>query len=186
MPDESELRWPVYVDWPLFPFEGDLRLKAPMIRDADPIRAGEPGGPPCSACADEDDQFIWVDHHWRVRAKHPPSSVPALVFLETREHVDLDGLSADLAAELGVMIVRLDRAIQAVGGIGRVQAYRWGDGGSHFHMWFYGRPVGVISMCGFGMPFWEPVMPPTPVDVWEQNLAVVARELARHGGRAII
>ena len=35
MPDESELRWPVYVDWPLFPFEGDLRLKAPTIRDAE-------------------------------------------------------------------------------------------------------------------------------------------------------
>jgi hypothetical protein len=185
MSEEAELRWPGYVDWPLFPFEGDLRLKSPMVRDSDPPRAGESGGSECSGCTDADDAFVWVDEHWRVRAQDPPSSVPALVFLETREHVDLDGLSDGLAGELGQMIVRLDRAIQAIGDIGRVHAYRWGDGGAHFHMWFYGRPVGLISMCGFGMPFWEPIMPQTPDDIWEHNLAIVARELAKNGGRAI-
>ncbi|MFT3853028.1 MAG: hypothetical protein QM733_09850 [Ilumatobacteraceae bacterium] len=41
-------------------------------------------------------------------------------------------------------------------------------------------------MLGFGMPLWEPILPPTPADVWERNLAIVAAELAKHGGRAVI
>ena len=88
--------------------------------------------------------------------------------------MDLDGLTDELAAELGQMIMRIERAIHAVGDIGRVHVQRWGDGASHFHMWFYGRPAGVMSMLGFGMTLWEPVLPPTPDDVWEQNLAIVA------------
>ncbi len=36
---------------------------------------------------------------------------------------------------------------------------RWGDGGAHFHMWFFARPAGSFNLLGFGMPFWEPVLP---------------------------
>ena len=185
-PEPSNLRRPKYVDWPLFPFEGELRLKQPTFRP-DPPRSGEPGGSACEVCAYSDDEYIWVDDHWRVcQSPSAQSSVPALVLLETREHMDLDGLTDALAAELGPMIMRIERAIHAVGNIGRVHVYRWGDGASHFHMWFYGRPAGVMSMLGFGMPFWEPVLAPTPDDVWEQNLAIVARELAKDGGQAIV
>src|SRR5207245_1021549 len=80
---------PAYVDWPIFPFEGELRVKAPTFLDADLVRSGEPGGSPCASCAASDDDFIWVDDHWRVIASAKPSVVPALLFLETRAHVDL-------------------------------------------------------------------------------------------------
>jgi hypothetical protein len=46
------------------------------------------------------------------------------------------------------LLVRLDRAVQAVGGIGRVHVARWGDCGSHFHMWIYGRPFGTRQLLG--------------------------------------
>ncbi len=140
----------------------------------------------CTSCTDDDDRFVWVDEHWRVRAKNPPSSVPALVFLETREHVDLDGLSDELAAEMGQMIVRLDHAIQAIGDIGRVHVYRWADRGRHFHTWFFGRPCRRDQHVRFRDAVLGADHAPTPDDVWERNLAVVACELAKSGGRAIV
>jgi hypothetical protein len=98
----------------------------------------------------------------------------------------MDALDDERAAELGGLIVRLDRAIQAIGGIGRVHVNRWGEGGSHFHLWFFARPVGVWQMSGFFMPVWAKIYPPTPPDVWRRNLATVARQLARDGGTAIV
>ena len=74
------------------------------------------------------------------------------------------------------------RAIHAVGGIGRVHVNRWGDGGSHFHLWFYGRPVGDTQMIGFCLPLWAMTLPPIPEDIWNRNLAVVASE-TREGRR---
>jgi hypothetical protein len=183
---ESSLRLPEYVDWPLFPFEGELRVKAPTQMPADRQRSGEPGGPPCNSCPKGDDAFIWVDDHWRLHAREQPPSVPMLVILETRAHVDLDGLDDELAAELGSMIVRLDGAIRTIGNVGRVHVHRWGDGSEHFHMWFYGRPIGSMNMLGFGMPLWEPILPPISEHEWQANLVTVARALAAQGGRAIV
>lgn len=182
----DELALPSYVNWPIFPFEGELRIKNPTWVDADPPRSGEPGGQPCHACADEDDAFIWVDDHWRLRARAEPSSVPVVLFLETREHMDLDGLDDERAAELGVLIARIERAVRAIGGIGRVQIYRWADGAQHFHLWFYARPAGSMNLLGFGMPLWEPILPAIADDVWNANLVTVAHELARMGGRALV
>lgn len=181
--DEHEPVPVPYADWPIFPFEGDIRVKAvaPPL-DADVPRSGEPGGQPCGTCTSSDDEYLWVDEHWRVRASNEPSGAPVLLFLETREHVDLDGLDDERAAELGQLIVRLDRAIHAIGKIGRVHVNRWGDGGSHFHLWFFARPVGVWQMSGFFMPVWAQIYPPTPQDIWDANLAVIAAELAHHGG----
>jgi diadenosine tetraphosphate (Ap4A) HIT family hydrolase len=184
--DESPIALPDYVGWPLFPFEGELRVKPPTQLDADRVRSGEPGGSPCRSCPADDDEYVWVDDHWRLFARADPPSVPVLVILETREHVDLDGLDSELAAELGPMIVRLDRAMGAVDGVGRMHAHRWGDGSEHFHMWFYGRPVGSMNMLGFGMPLWEPILPPISEAQWRVNLAIVARTLASEGGRAIV
>jgi hypothetical protein len=183
MSDESpRFALPAFVDWPIFPFEGDLRVRRydPLAADDWP-RTGEPGGGPCVACADGDDAYIWVDERWRVKAPNRVSGVPVQLFLETRAHVDMDDLDDTMAAELGVLLVRLDRAIQVVGGIGRVHVSRWGDGGSHFHLWLYGRPRGAQQMLGFCL-----ILPPTAEEVWQRNLATVARELARHGGRSMI
>lgn len=97
----------------------------------------------------------------------------------------MDGLDEQHAAELGQLIVRMDRAMQAVDGVGRVHMSRWGDGASHLHLWFYARPLGDRQMLGFCLPMWAEILPPTPEDVWQRNLAVVAHELAKSGGRAI-
>jgi hypothetical protein len=95
-------------------------------------------------------------------------------------------MDSDRAAEMGQLLVRLDRAIQAVGGVGRVHISRWGDGASHFHVWLYARPLGDPQMLGFCLPMWAEILPPTPEEVWQQNLVIVARELAKGGGRAVV
>lgn len=177
---------PAFAGWAIFPFEGDLRVKPYKAHyPSDRPRAGEPGGPACGACARGDDGYIWVDDDWRVSAADP-SGVPVQLFLESREHLDMDALDEEQAAGLGRMLVRLDRAIQAVGGIGRVHMARWGDGGSHFHMWLYGRPVGSSQMLGFCLPMWAMIVPPTPDDLWQRNMRVVASELAKGGGQAMV
>jgi diadenosine tetraphosphate (Ap4A) HIT family hydrolase len=107
------------------------------------------------------------------------------VFLETREHLDLSDLDDDRAADMGRMIVRIERAILAVGDIARVHVNRWGDGGSHFHVWFYGRPVGDQQMIGFCLPLWAMTLPPTGDDEWNRNLDVIGAELAKSGGQAM-
>jgi hypothetical protein len=185
--DDEDLPLPDFVHWSIFPFVGEFRVRPiEPPREADAPRDGEPGGAPCRACAAPDDDYIWVDDHWRVSAPIQPSGAPVQVFLETRDHVDLDDLGADRVAELGPMIVRLNEAILAVGGIGRVHINRWGDGGSHFHVFFYGRPLGDVQMFGFTSAMWAMTRPPTPDDEWTRNLAVVAAELARQSGRAIV
>jgi len=184
--ESAELPLPDFVSWPIFPFEGAMQVRAVVpLQPADWPRSGEPGGGPCLSCGEPDDRCIWVDDHWRVRAPDARAGVPIQLFLETRAHVDMDGLDPARAAELGQLIVRLDRAIQAIGGIGRVHMSRWGDGASHFHLWFYGRPFGNLQMVGFCLPMWAMILPPTEADVWNRNLAIVARELAKEGGRAI-
>ena len=187
MAESVGLPLPDFVNWPIFPFVGEFRVRELQpLRSADAPRDGEEGGAPCGSCGAPDRDYVWVDDHWRVSAPLLPSGAPVQVFLETREHVDMDGLDPIRASELGQMIVRLDRAIQAVDGIGRVHVSRWGDGGSHFHMWFYGRRVGDVQMLGFCSAMWAMVLPPTPTEEWNHNLAVLAAKLAEDGGRAMV
>jgi hypothetical protein len=187
MSSPDPLPLPDFVHWPIFPFVGEMRVREVLPRRSfEYPRNGEPGGAPCESCVAADDEFLWVDDVWRVRAAGEPSGAPVLVFLETRDHVDLGDLGDDGAAAMGRMIVRLERAIQAVGGIARVHVNRWGDGGSHFHLWFYGRPFGDPQMIGFTLPLWAMTLPPTPDDEWQRNLAVVAEELAKGGGRSML
>jgi diadenosine tetraphosphate (Ap4A) HIT family hydrolase len=178
---------PDFVQWPIFPFVGNMHVREVLPRRAEDYpRDGEPGGSPCQACAAPDTDYLWVDEHWRVKPPHQPSGAPVQLFLETRDHTDFEQLDDDRAAEMGRMIVRLDRAVRAVGGIGRVHVNRWGDGGSHFHLWFYGRPIGDTQMIGFCLPLWAMTLPPTPADEWDRNLGIIAAELARDGGQATL
>jgi len=41
-------------------------------------------------------------------------------------------------------------------------------------------------MLGFCLPMWAMILPPTAAATWQRNLAIVARELARDGGTALI
>src|SRR6266511_902396 len=122
---------PDFVGWPTFPFEGNLR-----VRKLDPPAAEEPPrqgerGESCAKCQATDADYIWIDERWRVRALGKPSGLPAVVVLETRHHYDMGDLSNLLAAELGVLTVRLERAIRSISGVARVHVNRWGDGSEH-------------------------------------------------------
>ena len=182
---DTSLPVPDFVNGQIFPFVGDFQVRPYKAHHAaDRPRSGEPGGEPCACTRLTDDDYNWVDDNWRVRPPSQRSAVPMQLFLETREHLDMDELSPELAGEMGQMIVRLDRGMQAIGGIGRVHVNRWGDGGSHFHMWFYARPLGSSQMLGFCLPMWAMILPPTDDDTWQRNLSIVAAELAKDGGTA--
>lgn len=110
--------------------------------------------------------------------------MPVVVFLQPREHCDIDTLSPERAAELGPLLLRGERACRAVGDIGRVHVCRWGDGSYHLHWWFMARPARLPQLTASFIALWDDILPPLPEQVWRENLAIVARELARDGGTA--
>jgi len=97
--------------------------------------------------------------------------------LETRGHYDFGDLPDELAAELGPMLLKVQRAVFAIGDIGNVHVCRWGDGSEHFHMWFMARPARIQQLIGSFAAIWDDVLPPLPDNVWKANVAIVRREL---------
>jgi hypothetical protein len=183
VPDTPEL--PDFVSWPSFPFEGDLRVK-PLEPPADnePPRQGEDAGE-CLACGAPDEAYIWVSERWRVRAMDRPTGLPMVLILESRSHLDLGDLPNLLAAELGVMTVRLERAIRSLDGVARVHVNRWGDGAAHLHVWFLARPFGRLQLRGSFLSLWDDILPPIAESQWRESLALVAAWLAEFGGRPL-
>ncbi|SNY58782.1 hypothetical protein [Paractinoplanes atraurantiacus] len=184
MPDNT-VPLPGFTRWPSFPFEGDMRVKplaAPV--EVEPPRAGEDAAD-CVACNTPDDAYIWVSERWRVRAMDRPTGLPVVVILECRSHLDLGDLPNLLSAELGVMTVRLERAIRSLDGVARVHVNRWGDGSAHLHMWFLARPQGRLQLRGTFLSLWDDILPVIPEHEWHENLALVAAWLAEFGGKAI-
>jgi hypothetical protein len=175
---------PDFTRWPSFPFEGDMRIKklaAPV--DVEPPRSGEDAGE-CVACNTPDEAYMWVSERWRVRAMDRPTGLPMVLILECRSHLDLGDLPNLLAAELGVMTVRLERAIRSLDGVARVHVNRWGDGSAHLHMWFLARPYGRLQLRGTFLSLWDDILPVIPERQWRENLALVAAWLADFGGSA--
>lgn len=182
---ENPAPLPDFTRWPSFPFEGDLRVKkiaAPV--EVEPPRSGEDAAD-CVACNTPDDAYIWVSERWRVRAMDRPTGLPMVLILECRSHLDLGDLPNLLAAELGVMTVRLERAIRSLDGVARVHVNRWGDGSAHLHMWFLARPYGQLQLRGTFLSLWDDILPRIPEQRWRENLAHVAAWLAEFGGRAL-
>jgi hypothetical protein len=176
---------PDFTRWPSFPFEGDMRVKplaAPV--EVEPPRSGEDAAD-CVACNTPDDAYIWVSERWRVRAMDRPTGLPMVLILECRSHLDLGDLPNLLAAELGVMTVRLERAIRSLDGVARVHVNRWGDGSAHLHLWFLARPYGRLQLRGTFLSLWDDILPVIPEPQWRENLALVAAWLAEFGGQAI-
>ncbi|MFC4018509.1 hypothetical protein ACFOW4_11235 [Micromonospora sp. GCM10011542] len=176
---------PDFTQWPSFPFEGDLRVK--QLDDPVPVeppRKGE-GLRECTACNAPEDAYIWVGERWRVRAMDRPTGLPMVLILESRSHLDLGDLPNLLAAELGVMTVRLERAIRSLDGVARVHVNRWGDGSAHLHMWFLARPYGRLQLRGTFLSLWDSILPPISEAQWRENLALVAAWLAEFGGRPL-
>ena len=175
---------PDFTRWPSFPFEGDMRVKplaAPVAKE--PPRSGEDASE-CVACNTPDEAYIWFSERWRVRAMDRPTGLPMVLILECRSHLDLGDLPNLLAAELGVMTVRLERAIRSLDGVARVHVNRWGDGSAHLHMWFLARPYGRLQLRGTFLSLWDDILPTIPEHQWRENLALVAAWLADFGGSA--
>lgn len=176
---------PDFVNWPSFPFEGSFRLK--KLQDpvaVEPDRQGE-GGVDCPACSAPDSAYIWVSDRWRVQAMERPSGLPMVLVLETRSHFDLGDLPNLLAAELGVMTVRLEKAIRSLDGVARVHVNRWGDGSAHLQLWFLARPYGQLQLRGSFLSLWDEILPAVPVAGWREDLALVAAWLAEYDGTAL-
>ncbi|MEN3614698.1 hypothetical protein AAH979_34835 [Plantactinospora sp. ZYX-F-223] len=176
---------PDFTRWPSFPFEGEFRVKQldePVA--VEPPRKGEGSGE-CHSCNAPDDAYIWVSERWRVRAMDRPTGLPMVLILESRSHLDLGDLPNLLAAELGVMTVRLERAVRSLDGVARVHVNRWGDGAAHLHLWFLARPYGRLQLRGTFLSLWDDILPPIPEPQWRENLALVAAWLAEFGGRPL-
>jgi len=174
---KDALRMPPVEEWETFPFDGEMRprpLDPPAGRD--PARQGE-GGVDCRRCAASDDEYLWTDERWRMHALGP-TGLPAVLLLESREHFAEPGdLTDELAAELGVLLGRIERAVRAIPDVGRVHVCRWGDGGEHLHWWFIARPARFPQLIGSFAAVWDEILPPVPEDVWRENLEIVVKNL---------
>ena len=182
VPDTS---LPTFVDWSSFPFEGQLRVKKlddPVA--VEPPRMGE-DKTECAKCRTPDSEYIWVNENWRVRSMDRPSGLPMVLILESRSHLDLGDLPNMLAAELGVMTVRLERAIRSLDGVARVHVNRWGDAAAHLHLWFMARPYGRLQLRGTFLTLWDEILPAVPEAQWLENLALIAAWLAEFGGQPL-
>jgi diadenosine tetraphosphate (Ap4A) HIT family hydrolase len=175
------LRTPPVDDWDSWPFEpADLRPKALRPPEPDPVVAGT-GGVDCEACATPDSEYLWTDERWRLTSLPEPGGLPVVVLLEPREHFSGPAdLPEDLAREQGVMLGRMERAVLSVGGIGKVHIGRWGEGADHLHWWFMGRPEGFGQLRSSFAAIWDDVLPPTPREVWDDNLRRVVAALDAH------
>jgi diadenosine tetraphosphate (Ap4A) HIT family hydrolase len=171
---------------PLFPFEGDVRVKtldAPVLPE--PERHGV-DAEACHLCRDGSDHVIWEDAGWRVLSAPEPHGLPMVAVLAPRAHHDLEDLPPELAAGFGTMIQRLARAVGRLEGVGRVHVNRWGDGSHHVHLWFLARPQGMWQMRGAMLAIWDDLLPKVPAEEWAASRRTVAAALAADGGRAIV
>lgn len=172
----------VYAGEDSLPFVGPLTVRwlAPKAGEEE-----QPETEECSACHAQDEEYVWVSDRWRVRTTARPTGLPVVLGLECRPHLDLGDLPNLLAAELGVMTVRLEKAIRSLSGVAQVQVQRWGDGG-HLRVWFLAEPGGQRVFRGPYLPVWDRVLPPEPEAEWRNRLGTVAVWLADFGGRAVV
>ena len=177
---DGRLALPKVAHWPIRPYEVEgLRMREvedPVIPE--PPRSGESGPEDCWTCKADDEHFVWSDARWRVSMPTSPESLPALT-LHPREHLDFHELSLDQGAELGVLMVRAQRALTSIEGVGRVHVYKWGDGGAHLHLILIARPQGMIQLKGMFLSVWMYALPPLPVDEWRALREHLAGELGR-------
>lgn len=168
--------------WDVFPYDGDVTVKAidaPVLPE--PPRHGE-GGKPCDECARDDADYLWTSEHWRLNAGAGGRSLVNLM-LTPRAHHDLTDLPPELAATMGATIQRVEAAVMGLGDIARVHVNRWGDGGSHLHWWFFARPEGLLQLRGTCLPLWGDVLPDLPPETWDAAMASVASHMTTTGGR---
>jgi hypothetical protein len=182
---DGRLPLPSMTGWDTFPFEQDGLRTIPLARPVtiEPLRHGE-AGRECPACSPIR-PAVWSDPHWRLSVLGP-SGAPLVLFLESREHVDLADLPDDLAAELGRLTVHTARAIESLPHIARAHVSRWGDGSAHLHVFFFARPAGFGQLRGTYLAVWDDLLPPIPRSQRDADAAAVALALATtYGGTPV-
>jgi diadenosine tetraphosphate (Ap4A) HIT family hydrolase len=174
----QSLRMPPVEEWDTFPFQGEMRpraLRPPLEREIPRTGAG---GVDCAICSAPDTDYLWTIERWRLRSTAEPTGLPVILLLEPRAHYGEPGdLRDEMAAELGVLQARIERAVRAIGDIGRVHVCRWGDGSEHLHWWFIARPARLPQLIGSFATIWDDILPPVPEEIWRDNLARVGREV---------
>jgi diadenosine tetraphosphate (Ap4A) HIT family hydrolase len=157
------------------PYAEPLNVLEPGPRQVpEPPRRGEPGGPPCGICTGAATKALWSDDNWTL---HAPvgGSLPGSVWIASREHFDsFADMPEHVASSFASVVARAERAILALGDVGRVHLYRWGDGGAHFHVWLIPRPLGMLEANGMMLPLWEDALP----NVTDEELADAAARVA--------
>jgi diadenosine tetraphosphate (Ap4A) HIT family hydrolase len=180
---DGRLPLPPLDEWDSFPFEGEIRTRRLEPPADEKPRQGE-RGVDCGRCATGDEDAIWSDEHWLVAPLPRPSGLPVVVLLYPKAHVDLHELPPARQAELGPLIVRVERAVAGIDGVARVHVGRWGEGSEHLHVWFMARPGRMPQLRSSFAAIWDDILPPVPEELWRENNAVVARALAAGAGRA--
>lgn len=175
---KGALRTPPVEEWDTWPFDGALTPRAlePPVAE-EPARYGA-GGSECGNCTEAN--ALWSNENWYVRGLSEPSGLPVVVLLMTKRHVDFPDLDDELARELGPLLLRVYAAVASVPGVGNVHVGRWGEGSEHCHIWFMGRPARMTQLRSSFAAVWDDVLPPTPEDVWRENLEIV-RAALEHG-----
>jgi hypothetical protein len=172
------LQVPPVGEWDSWPFEGQIRpkeLDAPVAEEKPRHGAGSVT---CRACTNPQN-VVWEDERWMVRSLSEPSGLPVIVLLEPKAHLDFPDLDDELTAELGPMLLRVYAAVAGVPGVGNVHVGRWGEGSEHCHIWFLARPARMEQLRSSFAEIWDGVLPPTPEDVWRENLELVRAALSR-------
>jgi diadenosine tetraphosphate (Ap4A) HIT family hydrolase len=181
---DAERRLPLsrMTGWDISPFEQEGLRVTPLRPPVLPEKARHGENPAeCRACSDRN-EGLWFDRHWRL-ARIGPAGIPMILMVYPRDHVDMNDLPDDLAAELGVLTVHIVRHIEALPHIARGHVYRIGDGAAHLHTWFFARPAGQAQLFGSWMPVWDDLLPEYPEEIAQADAEVVANALtASYGG----
>ena len=165
--------------WEVFPFESDGLRVVPLARPVlpEPPRYGE-GGVNCRACKGER-KVLWSDDHWNLNSTGALSGAPLVLILEPKAHYDLTDLPDDMAAELGILVVHIARAIESLPHIARAHVYRVGDGGAHLHVFFFARPAGFSQLRGSCFVLWDDLLPEIPLEQRDVDALAVATSLIK-------
>lgn len=181
---DAEGRLPVAVEempgWDIFPYELDsLRLKPirPLADEEPPRRGEDPAECRCATTQPVDEATrVWSNGRFNLDLM-TDTGLPIGLLLGSVEHHDLPTLPADLAAELGQLIVAVTAAMEQLPTVGRAQLAKYGDGGAHVHLFFFGRPARILQFRGSPLLDWEENLPRVPLEVLQANARLVAHRL---------
>lgn len=181
---DGRLAVPPQAMWEIFPFEPDSLIARPLQSDVlpEPPRGGEDGRP-CPHCENPDAEAVWSDERWILAGMGGPIRLPFSAALMPRAHLDLGDLDDEHATDLGRLTVLLDRAVRRLPDVARCHVNKWGDGGSHLHVVFLGRPAGMAQLRGSNLPLWEDMLPELPAEEAAAALRQVADDLAAVRGQ---